>query len=267
MNLNYYDTTDVEHLIENYFELSFSEESVPFQSTILPLALTNITYIFSGDQHALVDVSKMPLEKLIVSGQFVRSYKFFVNTEGRSFGISFHPTALYKILGIDISKLTNTHVPLHKVHQDFHDKLNPLFKSYKNPTETIKKINTILLESQLFEDKITNYIDQAIDKIKHTEGMIQIEDLLNDLPFSQKSLETHFKKIVGLTPGKYIRLYRFLNLMRKYESHEIKLKDLIYMYDYYDQSHFAKDFKSFMLESPHSYFKKDYPFTKKYLVH
>jgi AraC-like DNA-binding protein len=267
MNLNYYDTTGVEHLVENYFELSFSEESVPFQSTILPLALTNFTYIFSGNQFALVDGSKIPLERLIVSGQFFRSYKFFVNSEGRSFGVSFHPTALYKLLGIDISRLTNKHVPLYEVHQDFHDKLSPLFKSYNNPTETIKKINAILLESKLFEDKNSIFIDQAIHNIKRTEGMIQIEELLNDLPFSQKSLETHFKKIVGLTPGKYIRLYRFFHLMRKYESQQIELKDLIYMYDYYDQSHFAKDFKLFMSESPHSYFKKDYPFIKKYLVH
>jgi len=266
MNLNFFDTTGVEHLIENYFELSFSGATVPFQSTILPVALTNITYIFSGDQHALVDGLKMPLENLIVSGQFFRSYKLLVNSEGYSFGMSLQPTALYKIFGTDISKLSNKHISLNEVNQDFYDKLNPLFKNYENPKEIIKKINGVLLDSRLFEDKNTDYIDQAIDKIRQTEGMIHIEELLNDLPFSRKSLETHFKKIVGLTPGKYIRLYRFLNLMRKYESQQIKLKDLIYMYDYYDQSHFTKDFKLFMLESPHSYFKKDYPIIKKYLV-
>ncbi|WP_452597659.1 helix-turn-helix domain-containing protein, partial [Pontimicrobium sp. MEBiC01747] len=71
--------------------------------------------------------------------------------------------------------------------------------------------------------------------------------------------------IVGVTPGKYIKLYRFLKLMRKYASKPIKFKDLIFMYDYYDESHFLKEFKLFMKESPKEYFKKDNTFMKEYL--
>ena len=50
--------------------------------------------------------------------------------------------------------------------------------------------------------------------------------------------------------------------MRKYESQEIAIKDLMFMFDYYDRSHFSRDFKLFMNETPKSYFKKDYPLLK-----
>ena len=53
--------------------------------------------------------------------------------------------------------------------------------------------------------------------------------------------------------------------MKKYQSQVINLKDLIYMYNYYDQSHFTKDFTLFMKETPKAYFKKEYPLIKKYL--
>ena len=108
-------------------------------------------------------------------------------------------------------------------------------------------------------------IDKVIDYIWEKEGLINVSDLLNLAAISQKSLEIHFKKIVGITPGKYIRLWRFLKLMRKYESGKIKLIDLIQMYDYYDHSHFSKDFLLFMNETPQSYFKKDNHLLEEYL--
>ena len=52
--------------------------------------------------------------------------------------------------------------------------------------------------------------------------------------------------------------------MRKYESKEVNLKDLIYMFNYYNSSHFSKDFKLFILLTPIAYFKKEYPLLKSY---
>ena len=60
-------------------------------------------------------------------------------------------------------------------------------------------------------------------------------------------------------------MIRFNKLMIKYQSNEIELKDLIYKYNYYDQSHFSKDFKLFMNQSPKFFFKQDFPLLKEYL--
>ena len=88
-------------------------------------------------------------------------------------------------------------------------------------------------------------------------------DIVDEILISQKSLEIYFKKIVGLTPGRYIRQFRFLNLMKKHLSKEIDLKDLINKYNYYDSSHFAKDFKLFMNQDLKSFFKQDYTLIEK----
>ena len=94
--------------------------------------------------------------------------------------------------------------------------------------------------------------------IKEEQGLLSVNDLLKKVPFSQKTLENNFKKMVGLTPSKYIRIQRFLNLMKKYENNTIDFKDLIYMYNFYDESHFAKDFKSFTSKLPKDYFTEDF---------
>ena len=122
-----------------------------------------------------------------------------------------------------------------------------------------------MLELPLIENRNTTAIDKVIDIIHEKEGMLSVNELLGNIPFGQKTLETQFKKIVGLTPSKYIRLHRFLNLMRQFEKNTLSLKDLIYMYDYYDESHFNRDFKSFTSKTPKQFFKNEYVIVKEAL--
>ena len=266
MTLNYFDITHVDHIIEELYELTFPEDATPFQSTILPICVTAITYVYNGKQSAIFNGMNMPLDGLIVTGQFYESYQFVVENSSQSFGICFHPTALYKIAKINGHKIKNKHLPLKLVSNSLHNILEPIFLDHKdNIPELIKGIKTAVLKLPILQNNSTLQVDNVIEIIKEKEGMLNTYELLDHINFSQKTLETHFKNIVGLTPGRYIRLYRFLKLMRKYEGKEIDLKDLIYMYNYYDHSHFVKDFKHFMKQSPKDYFKKDHPFLNEYL--
>ncbi|SDS65323.1 AraC-type DNA-binding protein [Formosa sp. Hel1_31_208] len=261
MTLSYFDNK-VPHLIEEYYQLSFTENSLPFQSTVLPVGFTHITHLYYGEQKAFLNKKEMVLKDTIISGQFFRSYQLHCSAPSLSFGISFHPTALFKILNLDISTIDNKHISLEVFHSDFNAQLLKVFKTFSTPKDIVKHLDHFFSNLELNTNKTTQQIDIAIDLIKQKEGLLNISSILNQVDMSQKTLETQFKKIVGLTPGKYVRLYRFIKLMRKYENQEIAIKDLLFMYDYYDRSHFAKDFKLFMNESPKSYFKKDYPLLK-----
>jgi len=261
MTLTYFEN-DVSHLVEDYFQLSVYDDDIPFQSKILPQGHSHITHIFYGKQNATVQSKIMPIEGLIISGQFFRSYQFQCLTKAMSFGISFHPTALYKILHTDISQLENKHLSLLKFHPDFYSKIENIFKELTSSDIMVNELNSLFSNTELTINKNTKDIDFAINLITQKDGLIDITEILERVGISQKSLETQFKKIVGLTPGKYIRSYRFLKLMKKYERQEIAIKDLMYMFDYYDRSHFTKDFKLFMNETPKSYFKKEYPLLK-----
>ncbi|MEM5564475.1 helix-turn-helix domain-containing protein [Psychroserpens sp. AS72] len=261
MTLTYFDN-NVPNLVEEYYQLKITEESAPFNSAILPLGFTHVTHVFYGKQKAVLNKKEMPIKGTTISGQFFRSYQFLGQTKSLSFGISFHPTALFKILNTDISKLDNKHTSLESFHPVFYKRIKPVFENYSKPEDIVKNLNKCLSNLDLATNNSTSNIDKVIDLIKEKEGLISINEILDHLDISQKTLEIQFKKIVGLTPGKYVRLYRFIKLMRKYESQEIAINDLIYLFDYYDRSHFSKDFKLFMNETPQSYFKKDYPLIK-----
>lgn len=265
MTLNYFDHSPVSNLVEEYYELKFSEDSVPFESTVLPIGNTHITSIFYGKQKATYNKEETPLKNIIISGQFFRSYQFNIAEASHSFGISFHPTALFKILNTDISKLYNTHTQLSEFNNGFFKILDPIMNSDNTAETIVKELNNLFKNTPLTENKNTHEVDKAINLIKNKEGLLNIQEILDEIKISQKTLENHFKKIVGLTPGKYTRLYRFLKLMRKYESKTIEVNDLIHMYNYFDRSHFTKDFKLFMHQSPRAYFKTNNPLLNEYL--
>ncbi|MGJ8745659.1 helix-turn-helix domain-containing protein [Polaribacter sp.] len=265
MNFEFLDTQDSRGLINNFFCLTFEKEDLPFKSVVIPTGFPSLVYIFSEKQKTIFKKEIIPLKELTITGLFDGSYSFYVNDVSCNLGINLHPTTLYKILNTDISLLTNKHIHLKDVHKELFKKMNPLFVNNKeDKTKFTSSIIDFIENLDVIDDMDVIYIDKAIDYIYENEGMLHVTDLLKIIPFSQKSLEIKFKKIIGVTPGKFLRMTRFTRLMRKYENNSINIKDLIFSYNYYDYSHFIKDFKMFMSESPKAYFKKEYPFVKAY---
>ncbi|TMM31482.1 AraC family transcriptional regulator [Polaribacter aestuariivivens] len=266
MKLSYFDTSKISHLITEFYTLSFSESIVPYSTTIIPFGFTGATFIYDDGQKAVQNNKETVLKNLVLNGQFYKPYKFCVQKSGESCGLNFKPTGLYKLTELDVSQFTNKHLYFEKIDKFLNNKLSPIFINYKNNKEKLfSELEKTLLSLPLHETKYTEIIDVLIDKIHESKGMLSVTSLLKTLPIGQKTLETKFKMIVGLTPGKYIRLHRFINLMRKYEQQEIDLKDLIYTYDYYDEAHFYKDFKLFTSQSPKKYFNSEYAIIKKAL--
>lgn len=254
------------HLIDHSFELTISKNDVPFKSYILPIGLISLGYVFGEEQYGFKQDVKMPIKELILSGQFYEGYDFVANKEGYALGFNLKPTTLYKILRKDVSQFTDKISLFKDVDKKLHKDLEDIFlKNKGNKLKTVKEIFLYFDNFTIEQDLNVNHIDLALEYIEQKQGLLSVNDLLKEVPFSQKTLEVQFKKVIGLTPGKYIRLFRFMKLMRNYESKEVKIKDLLYMFNYYDNSHFNRDFKVFMKQSPKSFFKQDYPLIKKYL--
>lgn len=254
-------------LIDYYYQFKITEEDLPFETLILPVGTANIAYNFCEENILFTHKNyKSFYNKLTLMGQFYGSYKIFVQKVNYNLGFDLKPTSLYKITNRDVSEVTNKQTPLKDFHFELYQKLNPLFLENKDDvSKLIESINNVFNQLTLSNDKNIVHIERAVDIIIKNEGVIKVTDLLKEVPYSQKTLEVQFKKIVGLTPGKYIRQYRFMNLMRKYVSKEIDVRDLIYQFNYYDKSHFEKDFKRFMNQSSRIFFQEDYPLLREIL--
>ena len=95
---------------------------------------------------------------------------------------------------------------------------------------------------------------------------MSIGGLCEDAGVSTTHLAHRFRQIVGLTPKRLARTYRFAKVVSGVDAAAaVDWGDLAFRAGYFDQSHFVKDFQAFTGCTPTAYlamrrrFLADYP--------
>lgn len=82
----------------------------------------------------------------------------------------------------------------------------------------------------------------------------EFSSLFDGAPMGDRQLERLFAELIGFTPRKFAQLSRFERAEREVRSTTaVSLTDVALNTGYYDQPHFNRDFKRFVLISPGSY--------------
>lgn len=96
----------------------------------------------------------------------------------------------------------------------------------------------------------------ALSLLEFYQGNIDIKTLQSLTNTSRKTLERAFSNYLGLKPKFYAEIIRFNNAKKLIDqSSDIDITDISYRMGYYDNSHFAAEFKRFSGQSPTEYFK------------
>lgn len=169
----------------------------------------------------------------------------------RIFGISFFPTGLFPLLKIPLS--------------EFKDKTIELDLTLKNFTEIIiNKIDTTQPIAEIIsviENQLLQSIDISLVPSKETLKIFEVfnEDIkvcnINSLckqhGINQRRLERLFNKYVGISPKLFHRINRFQEVINNIEKISTEnFTSIAYNNNYYDQTHFIKDFKLFTNTTP-----------------
>ncbi len=117
------------------------------------------------------------------------------------------------------------------------------------------------LASQKLE---TPFLTFAIQQIFKTSGTINIESLRQNIHASRRYVEKLFKKNIGLTPKQYARLIRVkkASIILRQQGYRRQISSVAAALDYYDQSHFLKDFKMVVGKTPSQYLQMKPMFQK-----
>ena len=97
-------------------------------------------------------------------------------------------------------------------------------------------------------------IDITANTIVEKNGMVHIPDLMKDIFMSRRNFERKFFKKVGLSPKYYTRLRRMSYIMNLISGKKkVDWAAIFYQCEFYDQSHFIKDFIEFTGRTPQQY--------------
>ncbi len=226
-----------------------NEESIPTVQKIIPDGFSEII-VHYGDPYKIKLKDSWQIQAPLLFSNQISKYFFLENTGTTGMlGIKLHPTAFYEIFQTGMEHLTDQVLAL--------DSLVDIsgLKSIQQ-TESIESI------VQLAENWLISYLNNVVpqtkiriclDTIFSSHGMVDVNDLANNVQLSTRQLERQFKKVIGLTPKFYYRIIRFNYIFEVMKEHKDSWVRTALQSGYFDQSHFIKNFKEFTGEEPSAY--------------
>jgi len=94
-------------------------------------------------------------------------------------------------------------------------------------------------------------IDDIYDRILEDGVSTPLSRIVQGFDISERTLQRKFLRRIGITPKKLMRIIRINEVWEKVKNGDaIDYQDIIFEGNYFDQTHFIKDFKAITGETP-----------------
>ena len=244
---------DLESLISCYWTLEVPSTGGTQRQTIVPDGTIEMAFILGDDIKRYTSESHFIIQpRAMVLGQNTTSFNIEPTGYVDTFAVRFYPYGFANFVNVPIKTLANKETPIEvlfekTVAQDLEQEIIQASDT-KQRIEIIELFLLKKLTEQTMADRI---VRTTIDTLLTTKGGTSISEIFKDDPSKRRQLERMFVNKVGVSPkqlGKLIRLQSALKMLLNEEGGT--LTNIAYENDYYDQSHFTKDFKDFTGVSP-----------------
>ena len=214
----------------------------PYSSENLPYPSVHI--VFQQDHTQIYGV---------IRGKFTRH----LTGKGKVLGVKFRPGAFYPFVKTPVAQFSDDAICLEDV---FGVASEPLEKAVLSRTEDAQMIELVehFLRGRLPErDETITLINQIIDRIVANRSITKVDDLLDHIDLTKRTLQRLFNQYVGVSPKWVIQRFRLHEATDQLARGN--LEDCVQMalnLGYFDQAHFIKDFKTLVGQSPLAYAKQ-----------
>lgn len=211
-----------------------------------------------GEINVMVGEQVFISESHVATGQVTKPvYGEFVD-EVKSLLVFFHPLGMYQLFGTDMAKLTDTSLPLGLVigTRSYEALVSRLYE-HQDTCSQIEVLNDFFGGISP-AGRHSSKLEQVLDYIHEKNGNVTIPELEEKGYYHRKTLERHFRKMIGLSPKEYARIYRFKCLIHLIQSEgELSWTQLADKAGYYDLSHLSRYVNDYLDVSPNSIVKLD----------
>jgi AraC-like DNA-binding protein len=243
---------ELRNIVECYW-IAVDSSVIPKIQRIIPDGFPELIFHF-GDPYRIKLANTWEVQdSSLVAGQI--SKFFFIENSGTSdmLGIKLKPAALADLFGINMFSLKDKVISLPDFGNEKLNSLNLVLRTCTDHHVRIDIINQHLLDFNISSVPST-LIQEGIQKIFFSHGMVSIASICNDFGVSERQLERLFKKYIGLSPKFYARVIRFSNIFQVAQERKMSWSEVGLESGFYDQPHFIKNFKAFTGEDPSQYF-------------
>ena len=161
------------------------------------------------------------------------------------------PIGFYKLFNMNASKINSSYAEINKdIVCEYFSEL------YKHNTleEELEYLNKSLIGMENSQCNTHLCIEDILKEIDNNFFNVKVKDLLDEFKLSRSTMERQFKKIVGLTPKKYILISKFCRTFLEYIEGKRTFHELQYIYS--DNSHMNVAFKNMLGIAPSEILRK-----------
>tara|TARA_R110002072_G_scaffold64_13_gene490 strand:- start:26774 stop:27640 length:867 start_codon:yes stop_codon:yes gene_type:complete len=192
-----------------------------------------------------------------ISGAQNEYISISAHEDSEMFVIQFKPGGAARLLPGDVSQFTNRVLSVEAVLGtnlgNATLKLRDSLLQAANPAAKFDHAQTFLAEHTRTQDAADAIVADIVLAIIEN-STTQLKNIIGDCGYSQKQIIHHFKTRVGLTPKAFQRIVRFNEILPKImEQQSVSWNKISIECDYFDQSHFIKEFKNFSGYSPRDF--------------
>lgn len=171
-------------------------------------------------------------------------------------GVKLKPSAIYVLTGVDMHHLVDDIVPIEDVWPKAEvvalcETLHACWE-VRSMVSTLEQflMGKLKQREALIKDQRIMLTANGMEALRWTS----MDDIKEFTCFSERSLERHFKKRMGMSPKTYLRICRFNAVKARLDQKaDCSWQELAFNSGYYDQSHFIKEFKHFSGRTPGEY--------------
>lgn len=216
------------------------------------------SFVFNnGDDYTLRNkkYERLTVPRQFVSGQSIYSYSLHFTGVIDQCGIVFKPAALSTLYDLPTFEYTEERIALSTIFKPaVIDSLTAALAGETDPVGKARLLEQFVMEVFKKSKPTPDFIDHAVQQIVDKNGMVDVTELMKEVFMSRRNFERRFFRKVGLSPKYYARLRRIgylLNLIAGKKRAD--WGKLFSECEYYDQSHFIKDFLEFTGRTPQQY--------------
>jgi|AntRauTorckE6833_2_1112554.scaffolds.fasta_scaffold01541_6 AraC-like DNA-binding protein len=211
------------------------------------------------DTPIILEPKQMQLPIFFIAPVMRKSMKLEVDGILDTLIITCLPSVLSRSLKIDLSPAKALNI-----HLDY-DKFYPLWSKMKRLESTEMRIACFseFVNSFQHDSYSPDMIDIAYRDIVENSILLPFSETLKDINIDERTLQRSFLKRIGVSPKMLARIARVNHLWEEINRQKAtSYQDLVYLGNYFDQSHFIKDFKNLVGETPSHFFKRNLKMVK-----